>query len=533
MAQIQHPIITARQEQQLCQDLEHALATLLKHLSVLGLWSEFIRNLLHDLSSGRETPRGILVQAGSLQKLTRAGLATRLLQRARRMAAAQETVDAAFYLVQCEPALVGYCEPGCTESPLIYALERFGGLTVRVDPSLTLPSSARTALEKFAQAQEALAQMLVAEPLYPHYSLDRAEEIEGELQRYRATRLAYQEWQIAIARQTGGISDEEWQLGDAQYRASLFATVRGFRLLPADVDRQLGRVSKCLEQVNWLRGQILMCASRNVTGCAQEHAYRAERAGVSVEDMEAEGHRGLMRAISSFDWRRGNRFGTYAYAWIRSSIRDFLSESAGAMRIPTSQRPFVEKVRAAKTAWEFQFGVTPTVDQLVYLTGLKASAVRLHLRLIVQSKIVSFDVVTGGAADAADGREAHAAEREAVELPGFSGANGEKPGESLLEREDSESVRKVFFELSTADQLLIGEEHGVFDFRLKSHAVMAKERGLSIDDLKAEIAAASSRFRLRLRAFYYRDRRAEGGQEKTEILGVEIGCKPVQKKRTK
>ena len=104
-----------------------------------------------------------------------------------------------------------------------------------------------------------------------------------------------------------------------------------------------------------------------------------------------------MRAISSFDWRRGNRFGTYAYAWIRSSIRDFLSESAGAMRIPTSQRPFVEKVRAAKTAWEFQFGVTPTVDQLVCLTGLKASAVRLHLRLIVQSKIVSFDVVTGGA----------------------------------------------------------------------------------------------------------------------------------------
>ena len=221
------------------------------------------------------------------------------------------------------------------------------------------------------------------------------------------------------------------------------------------------------------------------------------------------------------------------YAWIRSSIRDFLSESAGAMRIPTSQRPFVEKVRAAKTAWEFQFGVTPTVDQLVCLTGLKASAVRLHLRLIVQSKIVSFDVVTGGATDAADGREAHGAEREAVELPGFSGANGEKPGEGLLEREDSESVRKVFFELSTADQLLIGEEHGVFDFRPKSHAVMAKERGLSIDDLKAEIAAASSRFRLRLRAFYYQDRRAEGGQEKTEILGVEIGCKPVQKKRTK
>ncbi len=66
---------------------------------------------------------------------------------------------------------------------------------------------------------------------------------------------------------------------------------------------------------------------------AVARAYRDK--GVDWEDLLQEGNMGLIHAVEKFDWRRGNRFSTYATWWIRQRISHYLSTQRHSIRVPT------------------------------------------------------------------------------------------------------------------------------------------------------------------------------------------------------
>lgn len=66
---------------------------------------------------------------------------------------------------------------------------------------------------------------------------------------------------------------------------------------------------------------------------AVARAYRDK--GVDWEDLLQEGNMGLIHAIEKFEWKRGNRFSTYATWWIRQRISHFLSTQRHSIRVPT------------------------------------------------------------------------------------------------------------------------------------------------------------------------------------------------------
>jgi RNA polymerase primary sigma factor len=81
-------------------------------------------------------------------------------------------------------------------------------------------------------------------------------------------------------------------------------------------------------------------------------AKRYQRQSIPLLDLIQEGTLGLIRASEKFDWRRGNKFSTYAIWWIRQAVDRAVCSQGEPIRIPVhvyDRRRSLARVRQALT----------------------------------------------------------------------------------------------------------------------------------------------------------------------------------------
>lgn len=100
-----------------------------------------------------------------------------------------------------------------------------------------------------------------------------------------------------------------------------------------------------IKNISCKEKERLICANlRLVAWIAKKYSWNPN---LDILDLIQEGILGLMKAVDKFEYRRGCKFSTYAYWWIRQAITRFIADHARMMRVPVHRIEDIYKLNRA------------------------------------------------------------------------------------------------------------------------------------------------------------------------------------------
>ncbi len=181
---------------------------------------------------------------------------------------------------------------------------------------------------------------------------------------------------------------------------------------------------------------------RLVVSVAKHYYY----SGRDFDDLVQDGNVGLMKAVDRFDWRRGNKFSTYATSWIKQSIS---RESAGdncLIRVPVHGWNNIAKIRRLRAEYQVK-DILPTMEELAEKLHLSLENIKLLDK--ASRPVFSLDQPVFGD------------DRGKTFLDFYAGQDETRDGMRIKEKEQREALEKAM------DELLDEREKQIFRLRVR------------------------------------------------------------------
>jgi RNA polymerase primary sigma factor len=213
-----------------------------------------------------------------------------------------------------------------------------------------------------AEAEEPTPEMIAAaaeaEPASPHLSL--TQELSGGagamyLREIANHDLLTAEAEVELAKRIEAGRDAECQLAEN----------------PDLDDGARAELEQVVEGGKRAKRRLIECNLRLVVSVTRRYMNR----GLSFMDLVQEGNIGLQIGVDKYDWRRGFRFSTYAYWWIRQAMTRALADQSRTIRLPVHAVELLLKVTRLEREMQAVTGATPSVEELAERLGLDVDRV--------------------------------------------------------------------------------------------------------------------------------------------------------------
>ncbi len=222
-------------------------------------------------------------------------------------------------------------------------------------------------------------------------------------------------------------------LGEAAARNGVS---RGIRELDAKAKKIAARIDAAKNEM--VEGNL-----RLVLSIAKRYRGR----GLSFLDLIQEGNMGLLKAVSRYDYAKGNRFSTYATWWVRQSIIRGIYDKTRTIRLPVH---FIEmKSFFFKVFYELvkELGREPRPVEIAERSGLPLDKVTMIIQL--STRPTSLEAPLGG---------------EDQRLGDFiADDRAVSPLESVSEQELVDLTKKILGSLSVREETILKSRFGIDD----------------------------------------------------------------------
>lgn len=114
------------------------------------------------------------------------------------------------------------------------------------------------------------------------------------------------------------------------------------------------------------REKLITANLRLVVHIAKQYLGR----GLILQDLLQEGSMGLMKSVEKFKPQSGCRFASYAYWWIRQSIRKAIFQNSRTIRLPENVYALLGKLAEAKRTYVQEGNHRPSKEELAKRVGV-------------------------------------------------------------------------------------------------------------------------------------------------------------------